>query len=162
MVNLSKRLKYEFGDNYTIIDFNESVEKETPVPKNIYFPYKNKIIHICLNVHYPFRPPISIDTGNNMWLHTRYQQLCKNLPYMEKYISACSFDSEMCLYKKTYMKKNGSWTPSITADKIINQFIYLDQFIANSIKTEVLYRNYTSVPDELFEIIFSYLHNDFF
>ena len=115
---------------------------------------------------------------------------------MEKYISACTFDSEMCLYKKTYLhhctrktppkvgvlsdnfitqaegclrlkkcegvKKPEVWSPSITADKIINQFIYLDQFIANSIKTEVVCRNYTSVPNGLFYIIFSYLHNDFF
>ena len=44
---------------------------------------------------------------------------------------------------------------------IAEQFIYLDQFIADSIKTEVLYRNYLRVPDELFDIIFSYLHTDF-
>ena len=41
--------------------------------------------------------------------------------------------------------------------RIVEQFIQLDKFIADSIKTEVLYRNYLSVPDELFEIIFSYL-----
>ena len=44
---------------------------------------------------------------------------------------------------------------------IVEQFICLDRFIADSIKTEVMYRNYLCVPDELFEIIFSYLHIDF-
>jgi hypothetical protein len=44
---------------------------------------------------------------------------------------------------------------------IVEQFIYLDRFIADSIKTEVLYRNYLQVPDELFDIIFSYLHSTF-
>ena len=56
------------------------------------------------------------------------------------------------------MKDPYKWSPSIFMSTIVEQFIQLDQFIADSIKTEVLYRNYLQVPDELFDIIFSYIH----
>ena len=158
MVNLHKRLKYELGD-YNVIDTQLNTDgSKTYVPRNIKFRYKNQIISVCLNNSFPFHPPDTIDTGNGMWLHERYQRLQKELPYMEKYIRYCSRPVDiLCLYCRTLMKDPYKWSPSIFMSKIVEQFIQLDKFIADSIKTEVLYRNYLSVPDELFEIIFSYL-----
>jgi hypothetical protein len=162
MVNFHKRLKHELGE-YTVIDTQVNSDgSNTYVPRNIQFRYKNQIISVCLNKSFPFHPPDTIDTGNGMWLHERYQRMATELPYMEKYIRACSRPGDMwCLYCRTLMKDPYKWSPSIFMSKIVEQFIQLDRFIADSIKTEVLYRNYLSVPDELFEIIFSYLHIHF-
>lgn len=162
MVNYYKRLKHELGDTYRVIDTQlNSDGSKTYVPRNIKFPYKGQFIHVCLNKSFPFHAPDTIDTGNGMWLHERYQRIENELPYLEKYIRACSRPGDMlCLYCRTLMKDPYKWSPSIFMSKIVEQFIYLDRFIADSIKTEVLYRNYLRVPDELFDIIFSYLHPD--
>lgn len=163
MVNYYKRLKHEFGDAYRVIDTQLNTDgSKTYVPRNVKFPYKGQTIYVCLNTSFPFHAPDTIDTGNGMWLHERFQRVQKELPYLEKYIRSCSRKDDLsCLYCKTLMKDPYAWSPSIFMSKIVEQFICLDRFIADSIKTEVLYRNYLSVPDELFEIIFSYLHIDF-
>jgi hypothetical protein len=163
MVNYYKRLNHEFGDTYRVIDTHlNSDGSKTYVPKNIKFPYKGQTIYVCLNKSSPFHAPDTIDTGNGMWLHERYQRIQKELPYLEKYIRACSLSGDkLCLYCRTLMKNPYTWSPSIFMSAIVEQFIYLDRFIADSIKTEVLYRNYLQVPDELFDIIFSYLHSTF-
>ena len=164
MVNCHKRLKYELGDTYRVIDTHlNSDGSKTYVPKNIKFPYKGQTIYVCLNTSFPFHAPDTIDTGNGMWLHERYQRVQKELPYLEKYIRACCRKDDLsCLYCKTLMKDPYAWSPSIFMSRIVEQFICLDRFIADSIKTEVLYRNYLRVPDELFDIIFSYLHTSTF
>jgi len=156
MVNFHKRLKHELGE-YTVIDTHLNTDgSKTYVPRNIKFPYKGQTIYVCLNKAFPFHPPDTIDTGNGMWLHERFQRIQKELPYLEKYVRAITPKGDpMCLYCKTLMFD--TWSPSIFITRIVEQFIQLDKFIADSIKTEVLYRNYLSVPDELFEIIFSYL-----
>jgi hypothetical protein len=164
MVNCYKRLKYELGDTYRVIDTQlNSDGSKTYVPRNIKFPYKGQTIYVCLNTSFPFHAPDTIDTGNGMWLHERFQRVQKELSYLEKYIRSCSRKDDLsCLYCKTLMKDPYAWSPSIFMSKIVEQFICLDRFIADSIKTEVLYRNYLRVPDELFEIIFSYLHTSTF
>lgn len=164
MVNYYKRLKHELGDTYRVIDTQmNSDDSKTYVPRNIKFPYKGQTIYVCLNKSFPFHAPDTIDTGNGMWLHERYKRIATELPYLEKYIRACSRPGDMlCLYCRTLMKDPYKWSPSIFMSTIVEQFIQLDQFIADSIKTEVLYRNYLSVPDELFDIIFSYLYTSIF
>jgi hypothetical protein len=164
MVNCHKRLKYELGDTYKVIDTQMNTDgSKTYVPRNIKFPYKGQTIYVCLNTSFPFHAPDTIDTGNGMWLHERYQRVQKELPYLEKYIRACCRKDDLsCLYCKTLMKDPYAWSPSIFMSRIVEQFICLDRFIADSIKTEVLYRNYLRVPDELFDIIFSYLHTSTF
>lgn len=164
MVNCHKRLKYELGDTYRVIDTQLNTDgSKTYVPRNIKFPYKGQTIYVCLNTSFPFHAPDTIDTGNGMWLHERFQRVQKELPYLEKYIRSCSRKDDLsCLYCKTLMKDPYAWSPSIFMSRIVEQFICLDRFIADSIKTEVLYRNYLRVPDELFDIIFSYLHTSTF
>jgi len=164
MVNCHKRLKYELGDTYRVIDTQMNTDgSKTYVPRNIKFPYKGQTIYVCLNTSFPFHAPNTIDTGNGMWLHERFQRVQKELPYLEKYIRSCSRKDDLsCLYCKTLMKDPYAWSPSIFMSRIVEQFICLDRFIADSIKTEVLYRNYLRVPDELFDIIFSYLHTSTF
>lgn len=164
MVNCHKRLKYELGDTYRVIDTQLNTDgSKTYVPRNIKFPYKGQTIYVCLNTSFPFHAPDTIDTGNGMWLHERFQRIQKELPYLEKYIRSCSRKDDLsCLYCKTLMKDPYAWSPSIFMSRIVEQFICLDRFIADSIKTEVLYRNYLRVPDELFDIIFSYLHTSTF
>jgi hypothetical protein len=164
MVNCHKRLKYELGDTYKVIDTQMNTDgSKTYVPRNIKFPYKGQTIYVCLNTSFPFHAPDTIDTGNGMWLHERFQRVQKELPYLEKYIRACCRKDDLsCLYCKTLMKDPYAWSPSIFMSRIVEQFICLDRFIADSIKTEVLYRNYLRVPDELFDIIFSYLHTSTF
>jgi len=163
MVKYYKRLQVELGDTYRVIDTQQSSDgAKTIIPRNIKVAYKGQTISICLNKSFPFHPPDTIDTGNGMWLHERYQRIPKDLPYLEKYIRACTRDSEMCLYCKTLMKNTNTWSSSKFITDIVEEFIYLDRFIADSIKTEVLYRNYLHVSDELFGIIFSYLHTSTF
>jgi hypothetical protein len=54
-----------------------------------------------------------------------------------------------------------TWSPALTINKIIEQFIYLDTFISNCVKLEFIFLNKLELPEDMVREIFSFLYVDF-
>lgn len=161
MSTIIKRLNREIGvDNYTI-ENSPVIRGNVTIPEyDIFYNYKNQIIVIKIANQYPFKPPISIGTNMTMtWSHERFQKIPS---YVYKYIGFCSkkFREGDCLYCKSMMCPD-TWSPALTINKIIEQFIYLDTFLSNCVKLEFVFVNKLELPEDMVREIFSFLYVDF-
>jgi ubiquitin-protein ligase len=158
MSTIIKRLNRELGvDNYTIENSPVIKGGETIPEFDIFYNYKNQTIVVKIGNQYPFKPPISIICGS--WSHERFG----NIPlYVYKYIGFCSkkIKEGDCLYCKSMMCPD-TWSPALTINKIIEQFIYLDTFLSNCVKLEFIFLNKLELPEDMVREIFSFLYVDF-
>jgi hypothetical protein len=161
MSTIIKRLNRELGvDNYTIENSPVIRGIETIPEFDIFYNYKNQLIVIKIANMYPFKPPISIGTETSMsWSHERFQKIPL---YIYKYIGFCSkkIKEGDCLYCKSMMCPD-TWSPALTINKIIEQFIYLDTFLSNCVKLEFIFLNKLELPEDMVREIFSFLYVDF-
>lgn len=156
-----KRLNRELGiDNYTIENSPVIKGNVLIVEYDIFYNYKNHEIVIKLPNQYPFKPPICIRTDTCFsWSHDRF----RNIPlYVYKYIGFCSkkIKEGDCIYCKSMMCPD-TWSPGLTINKIIEQFICLDTFLSTCVKLEFIFLNKLELPEDMVREIFSFLYVDF-
>ena len=161
-----KRLNREIGtENYIILSTDT---KYVNFPKTIrYLLGQHKYMDFDVK-HYPFRPPLLIGSNFADFSHERFgrlQLLYDNFKryrlFMvnDEYDYSVSSKDNRCVFCRSLLcyNENTIWNPSYLFKHVFLQLKYINTFIGNAVKIEVLQRNITLIPEDVFLHIFSFI-----